>query len=76
MGSGGTLKEGFLFIPDGSPRPVSGERTGWFVHPEMLGISLNVAIWLVIGYFIVSAWSWLKGCDKVKGSSHADRSAR
>ena len=47
MGIGGTLGEGFLFIPDGSPPPASGDRTGWFIHPELLGIGLNVTISLL-----------------------------
>jgi hypothetical protein len=44
---GGTLLEGFIYIPDGSPPPVRGARTGWFISPE-LGIVLNVALLFVV----------------------------
>jgi hypothetical protein len=36
MGSGGTLREGFLFVRDGSTLPTSGDRTGWFILQSSL----------------------------------------
>lgn len=53
---GGTLSEGFLFIPDGSPSPVNGVREGWFIHPEAIGIGLNVALSLLVVYGITHLW--------------------
>lgn len=45
---GGTIAEGFIFLPDGSPRPASGDPTGWFIHPEWVGIILNATICFLI----------------------------
>jgi hypothetical protein len=50
MGIGGTLKEGILYIPDGSPRLANGVRSGWFIQAVPLGIALDVGCWLLLIY--------------------------
>jgi hypothetical protein len=50
MGDGGRLREGFIFIRDGSPPSASGVRTGWFLHPELIGISLDLGLCLAVVY--------------------------
>ena len=60
MGIGGTLREGFLFFPDGSPPLASGARTGWFIHPELIGIGLNAALSLLIVYGVTQIWQKIR----------------
>jgi hypothetical protein len=60
MGTGGKLSEGFLFFPDGWPRPASGDRTGWFIHPEPIGIGLNVALSLLVVYGLTQIWQKIR----------------
>ncbi|SRR6266496_2323115 len=56
MGTGGTLSEGFLFFSDSSQPPSSGARTGWFIHPELVGIGLNIALLLSAVYGLTLLW--------------------
>ena len=60
MGTGGTLSEGFFFFPDGSPPPLSVARTGWFIHPEPIGIGLNVALSLLVVYGLTHIWQRIR----------------
>ena len=59
MGEGGTLADGFLYIPDGSPSD-GGYRTGWFIHPEPLGVLLNIICWLLLAYGLLLLWYRLR----------------
>jgi len=60
MGDGGTFREGFLFFADGSPPPASGSRMGWFIHPELIGIGLNVALLLLVVYGLALIWQRIR----------------
>jgi hypothetical protein len=59
MGTGGTLREGVLYIPDFSAKPVSGVGTGWFFHPEWLGVVLNTLVCFLLVYAAASVLPWL-----------------
>jgi hypothetical protein len=61
MGTGGgTLAQGWLFVPDGSAPNASGDRTGWFFHPVLIGIVLNVGVWLALAFGGMTLWAKIK----------------
>ena len=60
MGIGGRFSEGFLFFPDGSPRPASGVRSGWFIQPEPIGIVLNASLSVLVVYGITQIWQKIR----------------
>ena len=49
-GTGATLSRGFVFFRDQSRPPPSGVRTGWFLHPDLIGIGLNAGLCLIALY--------------------------
>jgi hypothetical protein len=55
---GGTLAQGWVFIPDGSPRPASGARVGWFLRPVLIGMGLNGCFWFAVS--CTGVWLWCK----------------
>lgn len=55
MGDGGTIAEGFLYIPDGSP-PNGLYRTGWFIQPDPISALLNIGCWLLFVYGVALVW--------------------
>ncbi len=60
---GGTVLDGFIYVPDTSPPPASGARSGWFISPG-LGILLNPALL----FFVIRA---LPRCSQLNKSIHS-----